>query len=108
MLKIENNIFMGKFKPRLIGDTEVEEKQKKEQKEKAMEKKIMKKKDVKEEKAVVTEVKKEKKTVKSRGVSAKATTTHGKKYQEARKMIDRNKYYSLNEAIVLLKKNKTN
>ena len=29
---------------------------------------------------------------------------HGKNYQEARKMIDRNKYYSLEEAILLLKK----
>ena len=87
---------MGKVKPRLIGDTEVEEQQKKEQKAKSMEKKMMKKRDVVE--------KKEKKSVKVRKVSAKATTTRGKNYQEARKMIDRNKYYSLPEAIFLLKK----
>jgi len=87
---------MGKVKPRLIGDTEVEEQQKKEQKAKSMEKKMMKKRDVVE--------KKEKKSVKVRKVSAKATTTRGKNYQEARKMIDRNNYYSLPEAILLLKK----
>ena len=37
---------MGKVKPRLIGDTEVEEKQKKEQKAKSMEKKMLKQKDI--------------------------------------------------------------
>lgn len=99
---------MGKVKPRLIGDTEVEEKQKKEQKAKSMEKKMLKKKDAKENVDVgvlrakpVQDIleKKEKK-------SPKITTVnlHGKNYQEARKMIDRNKYYTLNEAVSLLKK----
>lgn len=103
---------MGKVKPRLIGDTEIEEKQKKEQKAKSMEKKMMKKKDVKSDDVGVdrdrpsSEVaveKKEKKSVKSRGVSAKATTTRSKKYQEAKKMIESNKFYSLKEAIAILK-----
>lgn len=98
---------MGKVKPRLIGDTEVEEKQKKEQKAKAMEKKMMKNKDIKEEaKTVVVEVKKEKKTVKSKGVSAKAATTRGKKYMEAKQMFDKNKFYSLQEATAILKRMK--
>ncbi|EKE14359.1 MAG: 50S ribosomal protein L1 [uncultured bacterium] len=101
---------MGKVKPRLIGDTEIEEKQKKEQKAKSMEKKMIKKKDAKEDvrnvgvdKETVVE-KKEKKPAKVRSVSAKATTTRGKNYQEARKMIDRNKYYSLDEALSILRK----
>ena len=99
---------MGKVKPRLIGDTEVEEKQKKEQKAKSMEKKMLKKKDVKEEPASVpTESElqrgKEKKVVKSRGVSAKATASRGKKYLEAKKIVDSNKLYSLKEAVAVLK-----
>ncbi|MFA5770091.1 MAG: hypothetical protein WC894_01185 [Patescibacteria group bacterium] len=91
---------MGKVKPRLIGDTEVEEKQKKEQKAKSMEKKMIKNKDVKSDLDQPIVVKKKEKK------SPKTTTVnlHGKNYQEARKMIDRNKYYSLNEAVLLLKK----
>ncbi|MEK7597768.1 MAG: hypothetical protein AAB441_03950 [Patescibacteria group bacterium] len=88
---------MGKVKPRLIGDTEVEEKQKKEQKAKSMEKKMMKKKDV--EKDVV-----EKKSKSPKSSKTITVNLHGKSYLEARKMIDRNKYYSLEEAILLLKK----
>ena len=110
---------MGKVKPRLIGDTEVEEKQKKEQKAKSMEKKMLKKKDnndvgvdrdqpdtkvLRAKPAQDAVIEKKEKSIKVRSVSAKATTTRGKSYLEARKMIDRNKYYSLEEAILLLKK----
>jgi len=94
---------MGKVKPRLIGDTEIEEKQKKEQKAKSMEKKMLKK---KEEPAQPAVEKKEKKVVKSRSASAKASATRSKKYVEAKNMVDKNKFYSLNEAIELLKKMK--
>lgn len=103
---------MGKVKPRLLGNEEVEEKQKKEQKAKSMEKKILRKKDVKSDENVGVlpakpvqdiVVKKEKKSVK-KTASVKTTASRGKKYQEAKKMVDVNKYYSLKEAIGLLKK----
>jgi len=98
---------MGKIKPRLLGIEEVEEKQKKEQKTKAYEKKLEKKKTVKEE------ISKEKKAVKSKKSSdsedkAKKQTvskkSRGKKYLEAKKLVDRTKTYSLKEAVALLKK----
>jgi large subunit ribosomal protein L1 len=102
---------MGKVKPRLIGNEEIEEKQKKEQKVKSMEKKMLKKKD--EEKidvktnqdrpTIEDEVKKKTKSAK-KTTSIKVITVKGKKYQEAKKMVDVNKYYSLKEAIGLLKK----
>ncbi len=105
---------MGKVKPRLIGDTEVEEKQKKEQKEKSKGKKMMKKKDivgvdvgvlrakpVQDEKIVGVG---RNRPIKKTSPKTSAINLHGKNYQEARKMIDRNKYYSLEEAILLLKK----
>ena len=110
---------MGKVKPRLLGNEEVEEKQKKKQKVRSMEKKMLKSASAKasadKEKVDVgvirpaseLEVKKEKspkppKTPKNPKVIS--VNLHGKSYQEARKMIDRNKYYSLKEAISLLKK----
>ena len=100
---------MGKVKPRLLGDVEVEEKQKKEQKEKAAEKKMVKKKDAKSnvvdvgvERDQPVSEKKEKKPSKS--PKALTVNLHGKSYLEARKMIDRNKHYSLEEAVSLLKK----
>ncbi len=98
---------MGKVKPRLLGNEEVEEKQKKEQKEKSKEKKMQKKKidvgvlrakPVQDEKIVI----KPRKSPKS--LTTLKSKPRGKHYQEARKMIDRNKYYSLKEAISLLKK----
>ena len=105
---------MGKVKPRLIGDTEVEEKQKKEQKEKAMEKKMLKKKDEKNvedvvgvghdrpsSEAIVEKVeKKEKKPAKKAVIKV---SSKGKKYLEAKKMVDSNKLYSFKEAIAILK-----
>ncbi|MEK7096959.1 MAG: hypothetical protein AAB859_01435 [Patescibacteria group bacterium] len=100
---------MGKVKPRLIGDTEIEEKQKKEQKAKSMEKKMMKNKNevkvdvgVDHDRPVVNVEKKEKKS-KVKTASVKTSATRGKKYQEAKKMVDSNKLYSLKEAIALLK-----
>jgi large subunit ribosomal protein L1 len=107
---------MGKVKPRLIGDVEVEEKQKKEQKEKALEKKMLKsasaKATVDKEKMIDVGVdrdrpvseKKEKPLKSSKTPKTSSVNLHGKNYQEARKMIDRNKYYSLQEAVSLLKK----
>ena len=92
---------MGKVKPRLIGDTEIEEKQKKEQKAKSMEKKMLKSASAK---ATADEEKKVDKKVRS--ASAKASATRSKKYTEAKNMVDKNKFYSLNEAIELLKKMK--
>ncbi len=102
---------MGKIKTRFLGLEEVEEKQKKKQKEKAYEKKIDKKKTVVEEK---TEKRSEKKPEEVKKIVKKDTkkkvapaTSRGKKYLEARKMIDRTKTYSLTEAVGLLKKIKT-
>lgn len=99
---------MGKVKPRLIGDTEIEEKQKKEQKAKALEKKILKKKSAVTDVGVDADqpvIEKKEKPLKSPKVSRiTSVNLHGKNYQEARKMIDRNKYYSLQEAVTLLKK----
>jgi large subunit ribosomal protein L1 len=100
---------MGKVKPRLIGDTEIEEKQKKEQKAKAMEKKMLKNKEnKKEEKEIeVKEVqpvveKKEKKSFAKQN-APKPAAVKGKKYQEAKKMIDPKKFYSLKEAVAVIK-----
>ncbi|MEK7177413.1 MAG: hypothetical protein AAB705_01140 [Patescibacteria group bacterium] len=100
---------MGKVKPRLIGDTEIEEKQKKEQKAKSMEKKMMKNKNevkvdvvVDHDRPVVNVEKKEKKS-KVKTASVKTSASRGKKYQEAKKMVDSNKSYFLKEAIALLK-----
>src|SRR3989339_519296 len=106
---------MGKVKPRLIGDIEVEEKQKKEQKTKAAEKKMLKNKDAKPDEKPMIDVgvdrdqpsieKKVKKVVK-KTVSIKSTVSKGKKYLEAKNMVDRSKFYTLSEAIQLLKKMK--
>ncbi len=109
---------MGKVKPRLLGDENIEEKQKKEQKAKSTEKKMLKKKidvgvlrakPVQDEKIVGVGLDRPASDVhvkEKKSKSPKTTTInlHGKNYQEARKMIDRNKYYSLDEAIALLKK----
>lgn len=101
---------MGKVKPRLIGDVEVEEKQKKEQKNKAAEKKMMKKNDVKDDEKTVgidsnqpSVEKKEKKTVTKKATSVKTTAGRGKKYLEAKKLLDSSKLYPLKEAIIILK-----
>jgi len=97
---------MGKVKPRLIGDVEVEEKQKKKQKEKSREKKMLKKKDTVDVEVVhdqpIVEKKKEKKSAK-KTITFKVAVAKGKKYQEAKKMVDNSKLYFLKEAVALLK-----
>lgn len=98
---------MGKVKPRLLGDENIEEKQKKEQKEKSKEKKMLKKKiDVEvDHNRPILEKSQKVGVGHARPVLKKASVKpHGKKYQEAKEMVDANKYYSLKEAVSLLKK----
>jgi large subunit ribosomal protein L1 len=105
---------MGKVKPRLLGNEEIEEKQKKEQKAKSMEKKMLKKKSksvdetVLPAKPVLKEAgeKKEKTPKSPKSPKVISIKPRGKRYQEAKKMVDINKNYSLKEAIGLLKKMK--
>ena len=108
---------MGKIRTRLIGDEEIEEKQKKKQKQRSQEKKLEKKsafakatadKEGKkvEKETIVTkpqsdEVKVAPKTKKA--ILAKQRT-RGKKYQDAKKKTDPKKQYELAEAVDLLKK----
>jgi len=102
---------MGKVKPRLLGLEEVEKKQKKEQKEKSMEKKMLKKsvsaeastdkeKKVDEKKEPVKKVKS---SSKPKEIKVKS---RGKKYNEAIKLVDKTKFYSVETAVSLLKKMK--
>ncbi len=97
---------MGKIRTRVLGLEEVEEAQKKQQKEKSIQKKAEKKakkvEEKKEEKTV--EVKEEKKPKIEKVVKEKS---RGKKYQQAKSQIDKNKVYSIEEAVDLLKKIKT-
>jgi large subunit ribosomal protein L1 len=110
---------MGKIRTRILGLEEVEQKQKKEQKEKSGEKKKIRapglkggermvavevgEKEVekmeKAKKILETAEKKEEK--KQRKIKLK---TRGKNYQQAKNQIDKNKLYSIKEAISLLKK----
>ena len=95
---------MGKVKPRLIGDTEIEEKQKKEQKARAMEKKMLKKKDEKKvEEVSDVVVEKVEKKAKVKTAFVKTTAVKGKKYLEAKKMVEAGKFYSLKDAVAVLK-----
>ena len=76
---------MGKVKPRLIGDTEVEEKQKKEQKAKSMEKKMLKQKDIGDVGVDRDQpVKPPKSKIVGVGRDRPVSNLHGKNYQEAR------------------------
>ncbi len=97
---------MGKIRTRVLGLEEVEEAQKKQQKEKSIQKKAEKKakkvEEKKEEKTV--EIKKEKKPKIEKVVKEKS---RGKKYQQAKSQINKNKVYSIEEAVDLLKKIKT-
>lgn len=105
---------MGKIKPRILGMEDVEKKQKDEQKRKAGEKKLVKKQDKKvavDEKTVEKKeevlLQPEKKTVKKAGSGEKAvkkTQLRGKKYQKAKKMIDKTKLLVIDEAIELIKR----
>ena len=94
---------MGKVKPRLLGNEEVEEKQKKKQKAKSKEKK-MQKKNIDVGVDHDRPVKPAKPKIVGVGRDRPVSKPRGKHYQEASKMINRNKYYSLKEAISLLKK----
>lgn len=95
---------MGKVKTRLLGLEEVEEKQKKEQKEKAAQKKIAKKKNEVEKTEVKTEEPKEKKEKKAQKITVKS---RGKRYEEAKKLVDKTTVYSLKSAVAILKKMKS-
>jgi large subunit ribosomal protein L1 len=119
---------MGKVKPRLLGLEEVEKKQKQEQKEKAAQRKTDKKHKIraqglkggermaeveiktgdleKMEKAKkILDAKKSEKPQKApKSLKTPKVKPRGKKYQEAKKLVNVNKYYSLKEAIGLLKK----
>ncbi len=96
---------MGKIKTRILGLEEIEEKQKKEQKEKAAAKKAQKKKEIKEEAKTEEKIEKkqEKQVVEEKKVVVEPRK-RGKKYQENKKMVDKNKLYSLKEAVEMLKK----
>lgn len=106
---------MGKIRTRILGLEEVEKKQKEEQKKKAQERKKVRAPGLKGgERMVAVEVKEEelnklkiaeeelKKKVREKKV--KKIKIRSKKYQLFKKMIDKNKNYSLKEAIALLKK----
>lgn len=114
---------MGKVRTRIIGATEVEEKQKKEQKLRAQEKKMSSKKDLpagrqgfkaalKEEVALkphdgaMLEKKVEKPVEKKKNVKKATVRLRGKKYQKAAKLTDKTKKYGTAESIELLKKMK--
>ncbi len=93
---------MGKVRTRVVGDAEVEKKQKEEQKKKSTEKKS--------KSVVVSEVKEEvpkKAKKKERVVTSQTkpqTKPHGKKYLKAKAAMDRTKTYTIPEAIIQLKK----
>lgn len=98
---------MGKVKTRILGLEDVEEAQKKEQKEKAAAKKLEKKKEEKVEEKT-EEVKEEKKVEKKEKKAVKVESkVRGKKYQKVVKMADKNKIYSLADAVKLVKEMKT-
>jgi len=110
---------MGKIRTRILGLEEVEQKQKKEQKEKAAEKKKIRAPGLKGgERMVAVEVdekeiekmEKAKKIVEEAEKKAQQKPkeikkkTRGKNYQKAKAQIDKNKLYSIKEAILILKK----
>lgn len=101
---------MGKIKTRFIGDVEVEEKQKKEQKEKAKEKKL-KEKNVEvgrdqPNKQKSVEVGRDQPAKKTKVERDQPKTSRGANYQKAKKMVEAKKTYTLDEAVKLLKKMK--
>jgi len=110
---------MGKIRTRILGLEEIEQKQKKEQKEKAAEKKKIRAPGLKGgERMVAVEVpekefekmekakkiiEKTKKKEEKKQIEIKLKT-RGKNYQQAKNKIDKNKFYSIKEAISILKK----
>jgi large subunit ribosomal protein L1 len=105
---------MGKVRTRVLGSEEEEKKQKEVQKKRSAEKKAVKAEeteDVKEVAEAKVEVKAEKKTEEKEEKSKKPkkkssgqTRVRGKKYMAAAKNIDRTKFYTVTEAVSLLKK----
>lgn len=114
---------MGKIRTRILGLEAVEKKQKEEQKKKAQKKKKIRASglkggkrmvmvEVKQEelakleknKKILTEKKEEKKEEQKEIKRIEGVKTRSKKYQEMKKIIDKNKEYSIKEAITLLKK----
>ena len=94
---------MGKIRTRILGMEEVEEKQKKEQKEKSGQKKVAKKK----AEGVLPEKPTPQKTPTTRkSLKTPTVKPRGKRYLEAKKLVDKAKTYSLKEAVALLKKMK--
>lgn len=105
---------MGKIRTRVLGMEEEEKKQKEEQKKKRQEKKAEKVESKKKVEAVKEEafVKEEKKGQGERAKGKVKVRTlrvggqaRGKNYKTAMKALDKNKVYSVSEAINLLKKN---
>lgn len=114
---------MGKIRTRIIGNEEIEEKQKKEQKVRSMEKKLEKKKEKaseleKETKSVMpSEVEAsqsvdpsasvgmtKKKEKKQKAPKVAKIKPRGKQFKKAEAQVDKNKFYELTEAVDLLKK----
>jgi len=98
---------MGKIKTRLIGIEEVEKQQKKEQKEKAAQKKATKKrieKPVEVEQARPVSPKPPKSPKSPKPLKSPKAKPRGKRYQQAKKLVDKTKTYSFEEAVKLLKK----
>ena len=105
---------MGKVKTRILGNEEVEEKQKKEQKLKSEEKKLLKKKEVKESKEENKDESEVKITspakaseVKEKKAKKIVVKLRGKKYLAVKKLVDKTKTYLLKDAVDMLKKMKT-
>jgi large subunit ribosomal protein L1 len=122
---------MGKIRTRIVGDTEVEKQQKEEQKQRSQEKKLEKKKvhlagmkggertvAVEVDESSLEKMEKAKKILeektshlqgetaskpKKKPISAKP---RGKKYKKARELVDKTRFYAINDAIELLKEMK--
>jgi len=108
-------IIMGKVKPRILGLEDVEKKQKEAQKKKAAEKKLSR--ETAEPDAEnrgkemanvgVERAQPDKKApTKKKNTETSVVHVRGKKYQKARKSVDKTKTYALDESISLLRKMK--
>lgn len=97
---------MGKIRTRTIGLEEEEKKEKAEQKRKSGEKKLIKKKKTDQAKNKVDVKKVDKPVKKAKAVKIAKAAPRGKNYQTNKKLFDRNKTYTLSEALKLLKKMK--
>lgn len=98
---------MGKIRTRIIGDMGEEQKQKEEQKKRSQEKKAkVKKEESQASSAARSTLKETKKSDRKKKPTISAPRSRGKKYQAARKLIEKEKNYSLAQAITLLKQMK--